>query len=52
MVVELFHLLPIDPKVEALIDADSRWWNSHIIDHEFLPFEAQRINLIPLCATS
>ena len=43
MVVELFRPLPIDAKVETLIDADSEWWSSHPIDHTFLSFEAQRI---------
>lgn len=37
--------------VASLIDFDSGGWNNLVIDQHFLPFEAQRIKAIPLCAT-
>ena len=41
--------LPRDATVETLIDGDSTNWNFQLMDKTFLPFEASRIKVIPLC---
>ena len=42
--------LPKDSLVSMLIDPNAHRWNLDIIDKNFLPFEAQNIKVIPLCA--
>ena len=44
--------LPKDALVSMFIDLDAHRWNLDIIDRKFLPFEAQNIKAIPLCATT
>ena len=38
--------------VSALIDPQSKSWKASIIDNLFMPFEAQRIKVIPLCTST
>lgn len=38
-------------RVAELIDRNLGWWNTWVIDETFVPFEAQRIKVIPLCET-
>lgn len=37
--------------INQLIDSESGWWNSALIDEIFLPYEAQKIKAIPICAS-
>ncbi|XP_075645296.1 uncharacterized protein LOC142616302 [Castanea sativa] len=39
----------VDATVDQLIDSDSRWWNTSLVDSIFLTFEAQLIKSIPVC---
>lgn len=47
-VLSPINLLPANARVADLIHPVSRWWDSQIIDSNFLPFEAQRIKAIPI----
>lgn len=38
--------------VDQLIDRDSRWWNSALVDSIFFPSEAQLIKYIPVCLSA
>lgn len=49
MVVFLASFLHKENVVSDLIDVDSKWWNSQLIDQLFFTFEAQKIKSIPLC---
>ncbi|GLT77197.1 hypothetical protein SLA2020_488060 [Shorea laevis] len=42
------HILHEDTTVSALIDAESHWWNTTLIQHVFSPVEAQSIAVWPL----
>lgn len=51
-VISPLSSLPKDALVSMFIDLDAHRWNLDIIDRKFLPFEAQNIKAIPLCATT
>lgn len=40
--------LPLNAVVADLIDPTSGWWDSQIVDQNFLPFEAEKIKAIPI----
>lgn len=40
--------LPLEAKVNSLIDPNTRSWQNNMIDQIFLLFEAQEIKVIPL----
>lgn len=40
-----------DATVDCLMNFDSGLWNSSVIDQHFLCFEAQRIEVIPVCVS-
>ncbi|KAK9997071.1 hypothetical protein SO802_021757 [Lithocarpus litseifolius] len=42
-------VLSEEATVDQLIDRDSRWWNSALVDAIFIPSEAQLIKSIPIC---
>ena len=44
-------IIPRDATIFALTDSGSGWWKSQLIDESFLPFETQKIKVIP-CATA
>ena len=37
--------------VDRLFDGEARWWNSNLIDQNFLPLEAKKIKSIPICSS-
>lgn len=43
--------LHVDVVVADLIDDNTGWWNGMLLDTCFLPIEAQKIKLIPICFT-
>ena len=45
-------VLSEDATVDQLIDSNSRWWNTSLVDSIFLPFEAQLIKSFPVCHSS
>ena len=38
-----------DAMVDQLLDSESRWWNTSLVDTIFIPSEAQQIKSIPIC---
>ena len=42
-------VLSEEATMDQLIDRDSRWWNSALVDSIFIPFEAQLIKSILVC---
>ena len=42
-------ILSEEAMVDQLINRDSRWWNSALVDLIFIPSEAQLIKSIPVC---
>ena len=48
-VVSSPNSLAPDSTVDTLIDAQTGWWNTHLIDLCFYPPEAALINSLPLC---
>ena len=42
-------VLSEEATMDQLIDRDSRWWNSALVDFIFIPFEAQLIKSILVC---
>ena len=38
-----------DAMMDQLIDSDSRWWNTSLVDSIFLPLKEQLIKSIPVC---
>ncbi|KAL0015448.1 hypothetical protein SO802_002517 [Lithocarpus litseifolius] len=49
LVVSSTSFLHKESVISDLIDVDSKWWNSQLIDQLFFPFEAQKFKSIPLC---
>ena len=49
-VMSPISFLPSDAIVADLIDPRTGWWNSQIIDQNFLPFEARKIKPISTVA--
>ena len=41
-----------EAKVSLLIDPNTNWWNTSLIDQNFSPFEAQKIKSLPLSSFS
>ena len=48
-VLSPISVLSEEATVDQLIDRDSRWWNSALVDLIFIPSEAQLIKSIPVC---
>ena len=44
------NLLNNEAVVSQLIDQDTKWWNSSLINQIFYPFEAEKIKSIPICS--
>ena len=51
-IVSTPNLLHSEAAVSQLIDQDTKWWNTSLIDQIFYPFEAEKIKSIPLCSFS
>nr|XP_023880462.1 uncharacterized protein LOC111992841 [Quercus suber] len=45
-------VLSEESTVDQLINRDSRWWNSALVDLIFIPCEAQLIKSIPVCLSA
>ena len=48
-VLSLVSVLSKDATVDQLLDNESRWWNTNLVDTIFIPLEAQQIKSIPVC---
>ena len=42
-------VLSEDATVDQLLDSESRWWNTNLVETIFIPSEAQQIKSIPVC---
>ena len=50
-VLSIVSALSKNATVNQLIDSESGWWNSALIDEIFLPYEAHKIKSIPFCSS-
>ena len=51
-VLSPIFILSEEAMVDQLIDRDSRWWNSTLVDLIFIPSEAQLIKSILVCLSA